>query len=166
MEKVTVNREYKDVLFRFIFKEKKRLLELYNAVNGTHYEDESQLEIVTLEDVIYMSVKNDVAFVVGSQIHLYEHQSTWNPNMPIRCLIYIAKEYDKLIIKKSLYSRKLQKIPTPRFVVFYNGEAKQPEKQTLSLSSAFETPVEEPELELKTTVYNINYGKNKALMEQ
>lgn len=166
MENIKVNRKNKDVLFRMIFKEKDSLLELYNAVNGTSYTNEEDLEIVTLEDAIYMNVKNDVAFLIGSQINLYEHQSTWNPNMPVRCLIYIAKEYSKLIDDKSIYSRKLQKIPTPRFIVFYNGEKKQPEKKTLNLSSAFEIPVQDPELELKTTVYNINLGKNRELMEQ
>ena len=89
--KVVVNRKHKDVLFRIIFRDKGKLLELYNAVNGTNYKNVEELEIITLEDAIYMNVKNDIAFLIGSQINLYEHQSTWNPNMPVRCLIYIAK---------------------------------------------------------------------------
>lgn len=166
MEKVTLKRNYKDVLFRRVFKDKKSLLELYNAVNGTNYSDEEELTIVTLEDAIYMNVKNDIAFLVGTYLNLYEHQSTVNPNMPLRCLIYIAKEYEKLMDKSSLYSSRQQQIPTPRFIVFYNGKQKQPERQTLRLSTAFQTASEEPELELRLTVLNINYGKNKELLKQ
>lgn len=166
MEKVTLKRNYKDVLFRRVFRDKKSLLELYNAVNGTNYSDEEELTIVTLEDAIYMNVKNDIAFLVGTYLNLYEHQSTVNPNMPLRCLIYIAKEYEKLMDKSSLYSSRQQQIPTPRFIVFYNGKQKQPERQTLRLSTAFQTASEEPELELRLTVLNINYGKNKELMKQ
>lgn len=166
MEKVTLKRNYKDVLFRRVFKDKKSLLELYNAVNGTNYSDEEELTIVTLEDAIYMNVKNDIAFLVGTYLNLYEHQSTVNPNMPLRCLIYIAKEYEKLMDKSSLYSSRQQQIPTPCFIVFYNGKQKQPERQTLRLSTAFQTASEEPELELRLTVLNINYGKNKELLKQ
>ena len=166
MEKVTLKRNYKDVLFRRVFKDKKSLLELYNAVNGTNYSDEEELTIVTLEDAIYMNVKNDIAFLVGTYLNLYEHQSTVNPNMPLRCLIYIAKEYEKLMDKSSLYSSRQQQIPTPCFFVFYNGKQKQPERQTLRLSTAFQTASEEPELELRLTVLNINYGKNKELLKQ
>ncbi len=166
MENVTLRRSYKDVLFRRVFRDKESLLELYNAVNGTHYADPEELMVVTLEDAIYMNVKNDIAFLVGAYLNLYEHQSTVNPNMPLRCLFYITREYEKLMDKASLYSSKLQEIPTPRFLVFYNGKRGQPEHQTLQLSTAFQTEEEPPELELRVTVLNINYGKNKELLKQ
>ncbi len=166
MENVTLRRSYKDVLFRRVFSDKESLLELYNAVNGTNYADPEELTVVTLEDAIYMNVKNDIAFLVGAYLNLYEHQSTVNPNMPLRCLFYITREYEKLMDKTSLYSSKLQEIPTPRFLVFYNGKRGQPERQTLQLSAAFRMEEENPELELRVTVLNINYGKNKGLLKQ
>ncbi|MCI8745248.1 MAG: hypothetical protein HFI25_06185, partial [Lachnospiraceae bacterium] len=90
-----VNRKYKDVLFRFIFRDKKDLLSLYNAINGTDYKNPEELEINTLENVIYMKMKNDLSFLVGASMNLYEHQSTWNPNMPLRGLFYFAELYER-----------------------------------------------------------------------
>ena len=97
-----VNRSYKDTLFRMLFQEKEALLSLYNAVGQTDYKDASQLEIVTLENAIYMNMKNDLAFLINLELNLYEHQSTWNPNMPLRDLFYVAKEYEQLIRKETL----------------------------------------------------------------
>ena len=161
-----VNREYKDTLFRMIFREEKNLLQLYNAVNGTNYTDEGVLEIVTLENAIYMNVKNDLAFIIDFQLNLYEHQSTYNPNMPLRNLIYVAKEYQKLVNNQSIYSSTLVKIPTPRFIVFYNGMDEKQERCVLKLSDAFEKKTKTPELELKVLMININHGKNTELLEQ
>ena len=158
-------RNYKDTLFRMIFKEKKQLLMLYNAVNGTNYEDLEELEIITLENAVYMNIKNDLAFIMNFQLHLYEHQSTVNPNLPLRDLIYVSCELQRLVDKKTLYSRKLTKIPTPQFVVFYNGVDEHPEKSVQRLSDAFEIPMSEPELELKVLVLNINCGHNADIME-
>ena len=163
-EAVPVRREYKDTLFRMLFKEPEDLLTLYNAVNGTTYTDSEELQIVTLENAIYMNMKNDLAFLIDSTLNLYEHQSSFNPNMPLRDLIYVAKEYQKLVDANSLYSSKQIKIPTPRFIVFYNGTEKQPEIRTLRLSDAYESPTSEPELELVVTVYNINPGNNERLL--
>ena len=92
-----------------------------NAVNGSHYEDADALEIVTLENAVYMGMKNDLAFIVDTGLFLYEHQSTYNPNMPLRDLFYISGEYQKFVDNRSLYSSSLQKIPAPNFIVFYNG---------------------------------------------
>ena len=64
----------------------------YNALNGTAYEDTGAVEICTLENAIYMEVKNDVSFLFDSQMSLYEHQSSFNPNMPLRDLFYIARQ--------------------------------------------------------------------------
>jgi len=163
MEEVVVRKDYKDRLFRFIFQEKKELLSLYNAINDTDYTDETALEIVTLENAIYMNMKNDLAFILGFYLNLYEHQSTFNPNMPLRDLIYISKELEGMIDKKKLYGSTLVHIPTPRFVVFYNGTDEQPERQVLKLSDAFQIPESEPQLEVLVTMLNINLGKNQEL---
>ena len=112
-----------------------------------------------------MNYKNDVSFVFGYELMLYEHQSTMNPNMPLRNLIYVAKVLQGRVKDEKLYGKTLVKLPVPKFVVFYNGIDFQPEKQELRLSEAFEEKQEEPELELKVTVYNINLGNNKELME-
>lgn len=104
-----------------LFSEKENLLSLYNAVTGSHYQNAEALKIVTLENAIYMGMKNDLAFILDMNLYLYEHQSTVNPNIPLRDLFYIAAEYQKLIDRKSLYSSAIQKIPTPGFFVFYNG---------------------------------------------
>ena len=162
-----VNRSYKDTLFRMLFQEKEALLSLYNAVGQTDYKDASQLEIVTLENAIYMNMKNDLAFLINLELNLYEHQSTWNPNMPLRDLFYVAKEYEQLIRKETLYSSRLVKLPVPRFLVFCNGRMPdQAEKIILKLSDSFEKQTGEPELELKVTVLNINAGLQRDADER
>ena len=161
------NRKYKDTIFRMLFSDKKNLLSLYNALNGKDYRDCDKLEIVTLENAIYMSMKNDLAFILDLALFLWEHQSTYNPNIPLRDLMYIAKEYEKYIKEKgiSLYSNRQQKIPAPQFIVFYNGNRKIGERMEHCLSDAYETSSGEPALELKVLVININEGYNQKLME-
>ena len=161
-----VYRSYKDRLFRMVFREKKELLGLYNAVNGTSYTDLEALTVVTLENAIYMNMKNDLAVVMDFYMDLYEHQSTYNPNIPLRNLHYVAKELRSWSGGRTIYGRQLVKIPTPRFFVFYNGRDMQPERQVLKLSDAFINPEEDPALELKVVMLNINLGRNKELMEQ
>ncbi len=125
---VLQNREYKDRLFKAIFgrntEESKRWrLELYNALNGTSYTDPDALEVNTIENVIYITMRNDISFLLDSEMNLYEQQSTRNPNMPLRGLMYFAQLYQIYLTErdKSLLSSKLVKIPTPKFIVFYNG---------------------------------------------
>ena len=161
-----VYRSYKDRLFRMVFREKKELLGLYNAVNGTSYTDPEALTVVTLENAIYMNMKNDLAVVMDFYMNLYEHQSTYNPNIPLRNLHYVARELRSWSNGRTIYGRQLVKIPTPRFFVFYNGRDMQPERQVLKLSDAFMNPEEDPALELKVVMLNINLGRNKELMEQ
>lgn len=160
------NRNYKDTVFRMLFSDRKNLLSLYNAVNGTSYKNPEELEIVTLENAINMGMKNDLAFIIATNLFLYEHQSTYNPNMPLRDLFYISSEYQKLVDHKSLYSSVLQKIPAPNFIVFYNGTEKKEDRWENALSDAYETPDKEPRLELKVLTLNMNEGHNKELMEQ
>ena len=154
---------YEAIIFRMLFKTKKELLSLFNAVNSTNYESEDELEIVTLENAVYMSMKNDVSCLLDMNLQIYEHQSTINPNMPLRNLMYITKQLEKLIVKKDLYGRKLITLPNPRFIVFYNGTDKQPETDTLYLSSAYEHKEKEANLELKVLQLNINKGYNEDI---
>ena len=141
------------------------------ALNGTAYKDPGQLTVTTLENAIYMNMKNDVSFLLDARLMLYEHQSTWNPNMPLRNLFYIARLLEKYVLEESLYAASLIKIPFPHFVVFYNGSDDVPDDMTLKLSDAFEAgkgrgKEEEPQLELKVRVLNINQGCNQKLMEK
>lgn len=159
-------RKYKDRLFRMLFQGKKEMLSLYNAINGTDYNNPEQLEINTLENAIYMNMKNDMSFVLQSELNLYEHQSTFNPNLPLRDLFYVARELEKMFVHRTMYGSTLMKFPTPRFVVFYNGTAQQPDRRILKLSDAYEKPLKEPELELKVLMLNINPGKNQMIMEK
>ncbi len=160
-----VQRNYKDTVFRMIFREKENLLSLYNALNGTAYTDVDELEITTLENAVYLNYKNDISFMFDFELLLYEHQSTYNPNMPLRDLLYVSRVLQNRIKDKNLYSQSLIKIPTPRFVVFYNGKDFQPEQQILYLSDAFEKKSDEPALELSVIVYNVNLGYNHKLLE-
>ena len=164
-KQLTTHRNYKDTIFRMLFSDRKNLLSLYNAVSGAHYEDPEMLEIVTLENAIYMGMKNDLAFIIDTDLFLYEHQSTYNPNMPLRDLFYISSEYQKLVDKKSLYSSILQKIPAPQFIVFYNGTEKRKDSWVNHLSEAFENLPGNPKLELEVLTININEGHNEELME-
>ncbi len=159
------NRNYKDTIFRMLFSDRKSLLSLYNAVNKRNYTNPDDLEIVTLENAIYMGMKNDLAFILDMNLYLYEHQSTVNPNIPLRDLFYIAAEYQKLIDRKSLYSSAIQKIPTPGFFVFYNGIEPLEDCCISRLSDAFLHTGAEPALELIVTTLNINEGHNCELMQ-
>ena len=166
-----INREHKDRLFRLIFgteENKRNLLCLYNALNDSKYEDLDGFEFTTLEDVIYMGMKNDVSILIQSKMVLYEHQSTYNPNMPLRGFLYIAKLYEKYIEEKGLniYGRKLIKLPTPQYIVFYNGLEDHPEEEILRLSDAFMSEKKIEGYEWSVRILNVNYGENKDLMEK
>ena len=165
-KQLTTNRNYKDTVFRMLFSDRKNLLSLYNAIGGAHYDDPEKLEIVTLENAIYMGMKNDLAFIIDTNLFLYEHQSTYNPNMPLRDLFYISSEYQKLVDHKSLYSSTLLKIPAPQFIVFYNGTEKETDSWVNHLSESFENLSGKPKLELEVLTLNINEGHNEELMEQ
>lgn len=140
---------------------------MYNAVNGSNYTDLSDLEIITLENVVYIKMKNDAAYLIGGNIALYEHQSSINRNMPIRGFIYLGELYSQILKrdKSKIYNETLVKIPTPQYIVFYNGEDEYPEVSKLKLSDAFINPRDDNEFEFTATVYNINLGKNKKLLD-
>ena len=179
-----LNRKFKDTLFRKVFNNKKDLLSLYNALNNTSHTDESLITINTIEDAMYIGYKNDISFIINSELNLYEHQSSVNPNMPVRGLIYFAELYKGYIDQNNLliYNERLVKLPFPRYVVFYNGTEEQPEEQELRLSDAFvQVPEGEglkdtagteadktnkPSVEVVVQLLNINYGCNQELMEK
>lgn len=164
MAKKIIKNNYKDSVFRMLFSEKEDLLLLYNAVNGTYYTDADNLEITTLDNAIYMNMKNDVSFIFRFYLNLYEHQSTYNPNMPLRDLFYISRQYERYLTDCTLYSSSPVKLPTPRFVVFYNGSRTQPERTILKLSDLYMNKTDSPELELKVLVLNINCGMNEDIL--
>ena len=164
MEK-RLNRLYKARLFVMIFEDKKKLLELYNAVSGKHYEDPELLEINTLENAIYMSMRNDLSFLIDARLSLYEHQSTYSPNLALRFLFYLSDILSGMTADANLYGTKKVQIPAPRFVVFYNGEEEQPDRQILKLSELYAVKEEVPKLEMEILMLNVNQGHNPELME-
>ena len=164
-EALPVNRTFKSTLFIMLFEDKKNLLELYNAITGKHYADPELLEINTLENAIYMSMKNDVSFLIDGRLSLYEHQSTKNPNLPLRFLLYISHLYSRLTVKENLYGEAIVQIPAPEFLIFYNGKDKMPERQILKLSDMYSVQEGQPKLELEATLLNISGSNNQKLKE-
>lgn len=169
-KEIRVNREYKDRLFKLIFREKKDLLELYNAINGTAYDNPEDIEINTMEDVVYLGMRNDLSFLIKDVLNLYEHQSTFSPNFPLRGLFYFADLYRKIVGENRdyLYSSRLIGLPTPQFVIFYNGTQQEPERRIMRLSDAFvkKNPSIVPALECTAVVLNINLGSNTELLKK
>lgn len=162
---LTANRMYKSRIFAMLFSDRNELLKLYNAINGISYDDPDLLQVNTLENAVYMSMQNDVSFIIDMRLNLYEHQSTYSPNLPVRYLLYVADVYSDYTKDMNLYGTKAVKLPTPRFVIFYNGQAEQPDRKELKLSELFSIPDADPSLELKAVMLNINKGHNRKLME-
>ena len=163
---MTENREVKSDVFSMLMMEKKYALQVYNAVNNTNYENPEDIQIFRLEKGISLSMRNDASLILDMYLNIYEHQSTYSPNMPLRSLLYLAEMYKILVKDKDLYGRTLIKIPTPKFVVFYNGTEERPSVETLRLSDAFIHMTDTPDLELVCTVYNINLGKNGEFLKK
>ena len=167
----TANRKYKDSVFVDLFSEdekaKENFLSLYNALHGTNLQLSCPVENIRLDNIMYMNIINDVSCLVDNKIIvLAEHQSTINENMPLRFLQYIARLYEKLQAPADRYLRKLSKIPTPEFYVFYNGREDYPEMITLKLSDAFITKPEQMPLDLEVKVYNINKSKGAEVLSR
>ena len=159
---------YKDNTFCTLFNDKERIIELYNALTGSNYDKDTPVEIVTLENTFFGDRINDLSFIIDHRwIILTEQQSTLCPNLPLRSLVYIAREYEKLVFSRDIYSKKLVKIPTPEFYVFYNGAEDAPVEQELLLSDAFMTKVAECgtiSLEVVVKFINVNYEKGAELL--
>ena len=159
------NRTYKSTVFIMLFRDKKNLLELYNAVSGKQYTDPEKLTINTLENAIYMAMKNDLSFIIDSRLSLYEHQFTYSPNLPLRMLMYLSDVYEEMTRKCNVYGREKVLIPPPQFLIFYNGKDRQPDRQELRLSDLYAVPAEETWLELKAVMVNVNAGHSPGLLE-
>lgn len=162
-QKITVNRLFKARIFEMIFSDKNELLELYNAVSGNNYEDPELLQVNTLKNAIYLSMHNDLSFVIDMRLSLYEQQSTYNPNLPTRFLMYIADIYSEMTKDSNLYGEKKILIPAPRFIVFYNGEKEQPDRVIMKLSELYQVTEDNPMLELEAIMLNINPGHNEEI---
>ena len=169
-ENISTNREYKDRLFKFIFgnpENKEWTLSLYNAINDTSYENSDDIQLTTIQDAVYMNMKNDVSFLINDIMNFYEQQSSYNPNMPMRFLIYAGMVYSKYIETSDNYfeySSSQQKAPAPQCVCFYNGTANKDDRIILKLSDAFGH--NRSDIEVTVAMININYGRNKELMEK
>ena len=168
-----INKEHKDRLFAFIFgnnSKKEWTLSLYNAINGSDYCNPDDIEINTMADVVYMGMKNDVSFIVGEHLNLYAHQSTYNPNMPLRELVYLGHLYSKYIRqhKANIYGKKLIKLPVPKLIVFYNGADDMPDETILELKDAFtgsDNP-DESDVNVRVRMLNVHSDKNIELLNK
>ena len=171
---LNANREYKDRLFKFIFgnpENKKWTLSLYNAVNGSSYTNPEDIKITTLKDVIYMNMRNDVSFLIANTMNFYESQSTYNPNMPMRYLIYAGMVYSAYVNDDehdiNMYSTRQQKFPVPKLACFYNGKKETEDVTIQYLRDAFPDNLPEnmePDIFIRVKMININYGKNRELL--
>ena len=160
------NPQYKSTLFSTIFSEKENALEMYNALNGTDYDNPDEITITTLKNVVFINRYNDVSYVLGGVFNLYEHQSTYNPNMALRSFFYVAQTFEKMVDQKKLLSSIRVTIPTPKFVVFYNGTKNQPDQVIKKLSDSYANKKIPGDMELTVTMLNINYGHNAELMKK
>ena len=165
----TDNVQYKDRLFNFLFgseENKEWTLSLYNAVNGSHYTDPSMIKITTIREVMYLGMHNDVSFLISNEMNLYEQQSTYNPNMPVRLLQYAGNLYEKYFKENSLnkYGGRLLQLPVPKLVVFYNGKKEQPDEMILMLSDSFPEG-SDADIEVKVRMLNVNIGRNGMLLK-
>ena len=164
------NRRYKDSVFVDLFSNdrtaKDNFLALYNALYNTNYQSTAILQNIRLKQTMYMSFANDVSYLVDNKIIvLAEHQSTVNPNMPLRCLEYVTRLYEHIQNPRDRYSRALKKIPVPVFYVFYNGRENIPAQKILRLSDSFIKQPETPSLELIVKLININYDKDSQILK-
>ena len=160
------NREYKSDTFSMLLEEPEYALEIYNVLNKSNYTDVGMVEMKMLDRGISLSVRNDAAFIVDTDLNMYEHQSTFNPNMPLRHLLYFSKTIEQIVKNRDLYSKKKITVPTPHFVVFYNGVDKRPETEIMRFSDSFSKAVDNPEIELYCKVYNINPGNNNEILSE
>ncbi len=161
------NREYKDGIFRSLFNDEENLLELYSALSGKEYPKDTPVEIVTLDNVVFDDIKDDLAFIVEEKfIILTEHQSTLCPNIPVRMFSYLAREYEKITDKSAIFSTTLQPIPTPELYMFYNGKTEMPPEWTMKLSDAFAGECDIISAEVIVKAINVNYDSGAELLEK
>ena len=156
-KKDNVTSKFKDSVFCMLYRDKKNLLELYNALNNSAYTNVDDLQVTTLNGGSYMKYKDDASFLLCMSLYMFEQQSSKNPNMPLRFLHYVSDVFRELFSNSMLHRRSMIKIPVPHFVTFYNGLEKWIEDEDeIRLSDMYEIPTDNPELELKVRVININ----------
>ena len=165
----SANKEYSDRLFHFLFgkeEHKDWTLSLYNAVRGSSYTDKDDIQINTIDEILYLGMHNDISFLIAGEMNLYEQQSSFNPNMPLRMLQYTAKLYSGYNKKNHLnvYGRRLLELPVPKLVVFYNGKEMKPDEMTLHLRDSFPAGTD-PDIDVRVRMININRGHSKSLLE-
>ena len=165
-----LNKKYKDRLFCLLFgneEYKENILSLYNALCNTAHTDVNDIKLYTIDNVIYIEMKNDVSILLDSYLHLWEQQSSYNPNMPLRGLMYFSKMYDRYIVEHSynIYGSTMVKLPTPRYTVLYNGTSKQPAFMKHKLSDAFIHEDTSGDFEWTANMVNINHGMNDELLD-
>lgn len=169
-DNLSINRKHKDRLFRFIFNNEEALLSLYNAINDSDYTNPGDLQIYTMENFLYMGMKNDLSFIIDMNLNIYEHQSTFNPNMPIRGFMYTSAALQKYVAVNNfdLYSSKQIPIPIPRYYVFYNGLEDCADEQILKLTDNMlgDNSEEESSAQFVAHMININAGKNSKIMQR
>jgi hypothetical protein len=162
-----IQRNYKDSVFTLFFSEESALRDLYSAVSGVNVPRDIPLVINTLEDALFMGQINDISFTIGDRlVVLIEHQSSVNPNMGLRLLLYIARIYEKIVDGDNIYGTKPLKIPVPEFYVCYNGAAPYPDRKVVRLSDLYRDRKDMPALDLEVTVLNINEGHNREMLER
>ena len=170
MPEKSINEKHKDRLFNFIFgseEHKDWTLSLYNAVNNSHYTDPDLIRFNTLKDVLFLNMKNDTSFIISDMLSVYEHQSTYCPNMPLRMMDYVGKIYSGYIAvnKYNKYGSNLIPLPTPKLVVFYNGTTEEPDETILHLSDSFsEETRSQTDIEVKVRMLNVNFGRSKDII--
>ncbi len=161
------NRNYKDGVFTTLFNDKEKILELFNALNNTNYDADTDVQIQTLSDVLYSVRKNDLAFSIDNRfIVLAEHQSSICANMALRFLIYVPRVYEKTVDNKLIYSNTPVKLPTPEFFVLYNGTDDYPLETTQKLSDLFIVKPDKIPLELEVKIININKCKEHSILSK
>ena len=168
-----IKEDHKDRLFRLVFgreEYKAATLSLYNAITGSDYTDPEELEINTIEDAVYLNMHNDVSFIIAETLNLYEHQSSFSPNIPMRMLLYVSQLYSKMLevnpnMSNRMHTHSKVMFPAPKFYVFFNGVEKEPEERVLEITDCF-MDQSNSDLKLSVKMFNINYGSNKNLMEK
>ena len=164
-----IHREYKDRLFTFLFGQNENrswTLSLYNAVNNTDYRNPDEVQINTIKEVLYLGMHNDVSFLILEEMNLFEQQSSFNPNMPLRQMQYASNLFEKYIKehKYNKYGSSLIRLPVPKLITFYNGTEDKPDEMILELKDSFPQGAK-PDIAVKVRMININYDKNQRLLD-
>lgn len=161
------NRQYQDSVFRMLFREKESAIELYNALENTHYGMDTEVEFTTLDDALYHGLKNDLGFLIDDArfVMISEHQSTINENMPIRQLQYVGRTYEKVLDARRLYNKSRVTLPTPLFYVLYTGEDPWNKKE-LRLSDSYTVKKGENALELVVKVIDLRYNEHNEILQK